>query len=239
MREADFFGDFDFFTNKILNEEPFAFSRYADGEVRLMKGKKVKEGTQAFNVDNWYSDEGLTRLGEDLLGTTSHTEDNYFYAISGLTDSKDDYQYLNEVIKSSNKTFVNLWINANYQRTMQFYNKLNRDVVVMANHNAVRGAFPFSVKDLYTYPNNCVQYWEENRDDVINGVENVAKLYDGMLFFVSVGPLTEVLIHYMYFANPNNTYVDVGSSIDEFVHGRKTRPYMNSSSPYSKLVSVF
>ena len=43
----------------------------------------------------------------------------------------------------------------------------------------------------------------------------------------------------MYNANPNNKYIDVGSSIDEFTHGRKTRPYMDPKSNYSKEISYF
>lgn len=35
------------------------------------------------------------------------------------------------------------------------------------------------------------------------------------------------------------SYVDVGSSIDEFVQGYKTRPYMNPYSEYSKAISFF
>ena len=59
------------------------------------------------------------------------------------------------------------------------------------------------------------------------------------LFFISCGPISEIIIHKLYESNPNNTYVDVGSSIDEFVHGYKTRPYMDPTSRYSKMISKF
>ena len=62
---------------------------------------------------------------------------------------------------------------------------------------------------------------------------------ENQTFFVSAGPVSEILIHRMYVANPNNQYVDVGSSIDEFTHGYKTRPYMDSNSQYSKEISYF
>jgi hypothetical protein len=58
-------------------------------------------------------------------------------------------------------------------------------------------------------------------------------------FFVSAGPVSEILIHKMYSSNPNNQYIDVGSSIDEFVHGRITRPYMNPTSQYANEKSSF
>ena len=43
----------------------------------------------------------------------------------------------------------------------------------------------------------------------------------------------------MYKANPKNQYIDVGSSLDEFTHGRITRPYMDVNSPYSNEISKF
>jgi len=59
------------------------------------------------------------------------------------------------------------------------------------------------------------------------------------LFFFAAGPISEIMIDVLYKTNPNNQYIDVGSSIDEFVHGKKTRPYMQSGTNYSKLVSNF
>jgi hypothetical protein len=38
----------------------------------------------------------------------------------------------------------------------------------------------------------------------------------------------------LYTNNPNNRYIDVGSAIDEIVHGKKTRPYMSENTIYSK-----
>ena len=43
----------------------------------------------------------------------------------------------------------------------------------------------------------------------------------------------------MYTINKNNTYVDMGSSLDEFTHGKITRPYMIEGSMYSKEKSFF
>ena len=62
---------------------------------------------------------------------------------------------------------------------------------------------------------------------------------ENQTFFVSAGPVSEILIDRMYKANPNNQYIDVGSSLDEFTHGRMTRPYMDLNSQYSKEISQF
>ena len=60
----------------------------------------------------------------------------------------------------------------------------------------------------------------------------LAKKYSGNLFLIAVGPLSEILIDKMYKNNPNNRYVDVGSSLDEWTHGKITRPYQQEGSEY-------
>ena len=49
-----------------------------------------------------------------------------------------------------------------------------------------------------------------------------------MLFLISAGPLSEIIIYKLYKLNPNNIYLDVGSSIDIYVKNKETRPYMKN-----------
>jgi len=233
--------DFDNFWSMIENNINFTFARYADGEVMLMGGEAVGKITQAFKVDKWEAPNTLTRAGKELLETINHTEDNYHYAISGVNDNINDYRFLKNKIKhkESNITFVNLWINANYRKSFKKYASLKRDVILICNQDAKKENFPFNVVDIHPFPNDCITFWEENSDKFINELlEKYGSLND-QLFFISCGPISEIIIHKLYQNNPNNTYMDVGSSIDEFVHGEITRPYMDPSSIYSKFKSNF
>jgi hypothetical protein len=236
-----FFNDFNFFWAKIESGDNFTFTRYADGEVMLMNGISVKEGTQAFNVDKWSAPSGITKVGKDLLETLNHTEKDYYYAISSKTDNIDDYLYLKNNIKQndSNITFVNLWINANYQKSIEKYNSLNRDVTLICNHKAKKNNFPFNINKIIPFPDNCVEFWEISGDSFIEMLINEIGEKQNGLFFISCGPVSEIIIHKLYINNPNNSYIDVGSSIDEFVHGKKTRPYMDNNTIYSKMISNF
>jgi hypothetical protein len=233
--------DFEFFWSLIDQKINFTFSRYADGEVMLMKGKPVNEQTQAFRVDNWKAPEGLSKLGSDLLSTLNHTEDNYYYAISTNGDNPNDYSFLKENIKQNDDklTFVNLWINANYGVMKHKLDNLNRDVVMICNWKACKDSFPFKVIDMLTFPDNCVSFWEENSEWFVKELTEKFNGYNNTLFLVSCGPVSEVIIDALYNSNPNNTYVDVGSSIDEYVHGKKTRPYMDPQSQYYYMKSNF
>lgn len=233
--------DFNYFWDKIEKGDNFTFSRYADGEVMLMNGKLVDETTQAFRIDKWKSPEKITKVSINLLETLNHTEENYYYAISSKSDNLNDYDFLKKNIKQNNEkiTFVNLWINANYNDMKLKLQTLKRDVILICNHKAKKQNFPFNVKDLTPFPDDCINFWENNGDNYINFIIEKYIDFKNELFFISCGPISEIIIHHLYLNNPNNTYIDVGSSIDEFVHGFSTRPYMDERSIYNKMISNF
>ena len=234
-----FESDFEFYTNLILSDENFAYARYADGEISLMQGKPVGHASQAFVVDKWSSTEGITNIGEELLQSLKHTESNYHYAISGISDSVEHYQFLMSHIKNTNVTFANLWINANYQKMKNFYLTLKKEIYLICNHRATPEKFPFSVKEIFPFPDDCINYFLVHGEDYTNQLLEYTDELEGETIFVSAGPISEILIHRMYCNNPHNQYTDVGSSIDEFVHQKITRPYMDVRTPYSKEISHF
>jgi hypothetical protein len=233
--------DFDFFWELINKEENFSYSRYADGEIRLMKGIDINLSSQAFIEDKWSTSIGMTKTGEQLMETLHHTESNYYYAISAPTDNIDDYTYLINNISQTkeNITFANLWINANYYKSKEKHKELRREVILICNQNGLKENFPFNVVDLIQFPDDCVNFWETNSDVFLNNLINRFKDSNNKLFFISCGPISEIIIHYLYINNPNNTYIDVGSSIDEYVHGRITRPYMVTGTQYYNEISKF
>lgn len=236
-----FNADFDYFWSMIDNNINFTFTRYADGEVMLMNGVPVKEGTQAFNIDKWSAPVGMTKVGKELKESLNHTENNYYYAISSKTDNISDYSFLRNNIKQNDEkiTFVNLWINANYNKSIEKYNSLKRSVTLICNYKAKKENFPFEINRIIPFPNNCIEYWETSGDNFIEMLLAEVGDKQNELFFISCGPISEIIIDKLYRNNPNNTYIDVGSSIDEFVHGYKTRPYMYDNTIYSKMISSF
>jgi hypothetical protein len=233
--------DFNLFWSKIENEENFSFARYADGEVRLMKGLDINHETQAYKIDKWKAPNKKTKVGIDLYNTLNHTEHNYYYAISGINDNINDYSFLIQNIKQNknNVTFVNLWINNNYTRMIEKLKNLKREVILICNESAKEQNFPFPIKEIFHFPNDCVDFWEKESELFMNNLFDEFSNLENQLFFISCGPVSEIIIHGLYTKNPNNTYIDVGSSIDEFVHGYKTRPYMYEYTQYHKHISQF
>jgi hypothetical protein len=233
--------DFEYFWDLIEKNINFSYVRYADGEVLLMRGNEVGKVSQAFITDKWYSPNTLTKVGRELLETLEHTENNFYYAISGINDSIDDYKFLRSNIpqKEENITFANLWINNNYQKMKNKLLNLKREVILICNHSASKENFPFAVEDITPFPDDCINFWDKHGDDFLKNIVKKYGNFKNKLFFISCGPISEIIIHELYKNNPENSYIDVGSSIDEFVHGRPTRPYMIPNSFYGKLISHF
>jgi hypothetical protein len=233
--------DFNRFWEMINDGNNFSLARYADGEVLLMTNAGVRSQTQAFMVDKWMATSGITKVGTDLMATLNHTESDYYYAISAKNDHMGDYTFLYNTIAQDKKniTFVNLWINANYNQMKDNLCSLKRDVILICNQKGRVNNYPFKVSDLIPFPDDCVNFWESNGYEYTEYLKDKFKSITNQLVFISCGPISEIIIHELYLLNNKNSYIDVGSSIDEYTHGYKTRPYMINGSYYNKLISEF
>jgi hypothetical protein len=227
----------EFFKNKILNKENFVFARYADGERMILNNSPILEGTQAYNIDNWKYNNNLI-FSKDLYDTCTHKEHNYYYAISCKCCDPTGQKFYSDLLRSHNLTFSNLFINANYDNFINFVNNLKQNVVLIANKNCLNSKYPFNVIKKIPIENDCVNWYEENKDTILKGLKLLSNNYNDTLFFISAGPLSEIIIHNLYLNNPNNMYVDVGSSLDVYTHKKNTRPYQDKNSQYSKKVCI-
>ena len=131
-----------------------------------------------------------------------------------------------------NITYANLWINGNYKKFVENVSKIEESPFVICNKRGESGMYPFDVSAFYPVQDDCVNYWQNNKQSIIKDMDSIAKSASGELFLISAGPLSEVLIHNLWISNPKNRYIDVGSAIDEFVHLSKTRPFMVEGSNY-------
>ena len=214
---------------KIENGENFAFLRYGDGERAIMEGRSVKA------QEGWKSPEHLTKLGEDCLKTLELQGDSVWYGISCPCCDRAAYYWYASRIKSSNITFANLWVNINYQRFKESISNLERDVVVIANHNANNKKFgKMNVLKYYLVSDDCIKFWEESSEKFIASIINDMGEKNDLLYVISAGPMSEPIIAKLYENNPNNCYIDFGSAVDSFIYDKVTRPYMNSRSSYAK-----
>jgi len=237
MISKDFKKSFQYFINKIENKQNFAFARYADGEMMILNNLSIKDGTQAYNIDRWKFENNQIFMN-DLYASCMHTEKNYYYAISCACCDPQGNKYYKNLLKTENITFSNLFINSNYNDFIKFSNQLRRSVVLIANKNCIDSEYQFEVISKIPIPDDCVNWYEKNKDKILNNLINISKTYTDQLFLVSAGPLSEIIVDALYKSNPNNTYIDVGSSLDIYTHKKITRPYQTMNNEYSYRICI-
>ncbi len=229
-RVLDFQEQIRFFFDKINKKENFSLARYADGERAVLRGVAIK------GIDGWATSNQLSQLGKDLWATLNHTESNYYYGISCPCCDKNAFSwYLKNIPHHDNLTFSNLFVNGNYSFFQEHFPKIKEQAVVIAHKNGV-GKRIGNLEVVHYFPteNNCIEYWDTEGDAFVEKIIYKTKSFKNMLFVVSAGPMSEVIIHRLYEANPENRYIDFGSSVDAYIHARMTRPYMDTSQIYSQ-----
>lgn len=226
--------------NKIETEDSFVFVRYGDGEVYLMEGRPISENTQAFLVDRWKSS-GFTKLGAELVNSIKNRD--WYYGIPCKCCNEPCKNYLINLINVPNDqfTYANLWVNSNYPLFIDWIKKIDSEVILIANRNAENNLsnFPFKIAEFFPVQDDCVNFYEKNSEELKKQLKVLSEKYEKKIFFISAGPLSEVIIDILYKFNKFNKYVDVGSSLDEYIHQKITRPYMVKGSGYNIKVCNF
>lgn len=220
--------EYEKFWRKILRGENFALTRQADGEHSLMLGRNFKA------QEGWTSS-GVTALGEALRESLNIDAPNYYYGIScPCCDSEAYYWYLRH-IKSSNVTFSNIWVNANFPTFHKNFSQLERDAVLITNWRGKGKTFgKLRVKKHYVVSDDCVKFYENDFDNLIRQIIAEIGHEKNLLYVVSAGPLSNVIIAALFKHNPDNCYVDFGSATDLMTHEKITRPYMIDGTAYAE-----
>ena len=214
---------------KIVDGENFALVRYGDGERSLMIGKAVKA------QEGWQAGQGLTLLGADLKKSLGLAAPNFIYAIScPCCDSEAYYWYLQN-LKGCNITFANLLVNANFAEFWRNFQTLERDAVLITNYRGQGNPYGrLNIKKHYSISDDCVKFWEQEGQALVQKIISETGHEKNLLYAVSAGPMSALIIKALYENNPHNCYIDFGSAIDPFTHGKITRPYMVDNTPYAQ-----
>ncbi|TPX64639.1 hypothetical protein SpCBS45565_g05732 [Spizellomyces sp. 'palustris'] len=215
-----------------------AIARYGDGERELMLGGTINAGTQAGKVDKWsWEKPGVSLLGQDLLDTlSSHYDEPYFYGFAAPTQDAGGLRFFINATEQHLDyiTFANIWVNDNYKHTKEFIKKIGEQyagrVVIIANHIAKdRNLVPSWASEFFSIPDDCVAFWEQNRDEHLAKIEDLGRRHTRKLFMISAGPMAKIYVHKLWNVNPYNAIIDFGSSLDEILKGETTRPYQSAS----------
>jgi len=225
-----FGGDFDKFLNKIKTGEHFSLSRWGDGELMILEGKHIdirSKGNGEFRYDPNLPQYDLAR--EKLMESYAYKDNNYYIGIAcPCCVGYEKYQYMKEKSGQDEEhlTWANIFVNANYNRTI---NELipelkNHSVTIVANKNSNFDKLPFTPNQVLTIGTDA---WYNDFDLGKNMLENIVmRGIKDEIFLFAAGPLANILTYSLWdLGSKNNTYIDIGSILDPYLQLKLTRGY--------------
>jgi len=260
----DFSQEFDKFLGKLQRRENFAFARFSDGELFILKNQKVVLAENYFitgdrlggghypaEEQKEFIPEHHSYYQQKLVESLQYNKDGYYKGICTRSDvSIEDFEWQLELHGSNDLehlTFSNVLINNNYKRFVEEVVPLfsDRNVIYVVNEAADLSGLPFEVKKDFRVGSNCMV----NNYDTVEKVKNYISdnnLKDHLVL-CSAASLSNFIVHQCYEADQNNTYLDIGSTLNPYLslegwkhtRGYLTHYWMGSGSPYGTQVDVW
>lgn len=216
---------------RLKSRIPFSFSKFADGEWLMMRNIPINNNEFNYTKDDeFYKDK--------LIESFQYKDDGYYVGVSCScctgSDHKDMVDYCGQ--DDSNLTFANIFVNANYgyykDNFIEEYK--NWDIHLVANKNAKVEMLPFKIEKFYPVENSA---WRENYD-LIEQIKN--ENFKGKLFLFACGPFGNMLAHQLWDVNKENTYMDIGSTLNPWLQsGGFNRDYHIKNSFYANRFCIW
>lgn len=219
--------DLELILKKVKSRKPFSFSKYADGEYKILINQAIT------NCDGW-TFEPIKDMVEHkmLLESFLYSHENYYVGINcSCCQPNSHVEWMRSVVRSENVTWANLFVNSNYNffvdNFFPEFNKWENDVIFVGHKNGLSKQLPFKTNH---YIPIDIGYWKEPHvSQIINSLSRMSINKSGQLFLFSAGPLGNILAHQLHKKNPNNTYMDIGSTINPWIVGNN-RGYLRGNS---------
>lgn len=210
----------------LKEKRSFTFSKYADGEYKILRNEPIT------NCDGWTFDPDKHQTEQALLlESFQYDHPNYLVGIScPCCQPQEHVDWMRDNVGTNRVTWANLFVNNNYEYFKQeffpIFNSWPNDVTIVANSNGYGKELPFKT-DFYL-PIGIGDWKNPHLDHIIELMKEKAAQSSGQLFLFSAGPLGNILAHQLTVANPGNTYIDIGSTVNPWIVGRN-RGYLSNN----------
>ena len=231
--KKDFKQEFTKLLTKINSNEQFAFSRFSDGELFMMRNQPVIIGTDHYVTGeikgrNTYGEEEVKEFlperdqvyRDKLIECFKDVRPNYFKGICTSNENTatptGPFTYQVELHGGDHETltYSNLLINSNYPRFMEEMVPLfpQKDIIYVVNRLANTDKLPFKVKKKFEIGSNCMindfHITEEVKEYI---AKNSIKEH---IILCSAATLSNFIIHDCFTENDQNTFLDIGSCLN-------------------------
>ena len=138
-------------------------------------------------------------------------------------------------------SYATVFINKNFKFfqnwIVKFINSSNRWKIILVANSLVKKDLTWAYK-FFPIPENGVEKWAELSASLFPKLEDEAK-QNKMIFFISAGPLANIMISYLIKINNKNIYIDFGSAIELITKGFSTHHYLNGQKSLERCESFY
>jgi hypothetical protein len=244
--DKDFRQQFFMILDKLINKENFAFSRFSDGEMYIMQGVEVKLDDKLIQVGSsisngeFYKKEDFKHFDPTnsehmifkrrLMDAYAHRQHNYFKGIG--CPCCVDINNFNWFIEThggddDSLSYANLFVNGNYLLFMDnfltFFHSI--ECVMVCHESATLHRLPFVKKDFRVWYNAMINDYSVI-DDIENWIEGNS--IQNTVFLFSASSFSNLAIHRLYSKFPNNTYIDIGTTLSRMMGIHARRNYVDA-----------
>ena len=160
------------------------------------------------------------------------TNPNNFIGIpckNWLDISKSILSYSN-CTTSKYMSYATVFINKNFEFfqnwIVKFIHSSNRWKIILVANSLIKEDISWAYK-FFPISGKAVEDWEKLSASLLPKLEEEAK-QNHLIFFISAGPLANIIISYLIKINKRNIYIDFGSAIELITKGFSTRLYLKN-----------
>ncbi len=212
----DYRKDVEILKEEIQSQRNFTFSKFCDGEWMVMSNQQIN------NKEFWFDPKNPTdqTLRNALINSFQFLHPQYYIGIaSPNVFGVDMHRTMKRVSTQSEDhlTWADIWVNSNYKYYLDNIVPLfqERDVILVCQETGNTDNLPFKPSHVFRIGNNA---WKTNYSLV-----QEMKLFidqEGVrdnIFLFCCGPFGNILCHQLTEHNKDNTYLDIGSTLNPWL----------------------
>lgn len=241
----DFVGHFYLLLDKLKRGENFAFSRFSDGEMIIMKNQELILGNGYTKMgetvidSNYFAEDRKhvnpiehPHVSKKLMEAYQHKQHNYYVGLSCRCCVGDsDFKLMVDWRGGDDEflTWSNLWVNGNYVlfKEHMIPEFSNHQIVYVLNEHANINGLPFPLVKDFRIGDNCIVNDFNKHEEVGEWIkENNIKNH---VFLFSASSLSNFIIYELFKKYPENTYIDIGTTLNIELGMKGIRRYLTGS----------
>lgn len=225
--------DLDKLTSLVQNHIPFTFVRFSDGEIEILRNRKLVIGNnitefrgRVFNNDfpefdrKYFDPDVDTDLRRDLLSAATFADAHYFKGIpTAHNDMIEEREFLLRLNgrRSHQMTFTDLFLNSNYvyARTSFFPVIIHHfeNISVVGNFRCeLRGELKKGT--LFPIPDNLFSQYHDAKASMMSQLEKTPR---AGLVLSSASSLSNILGKELRQIRPDITFIDIGTALNDLL----------------------